>query len=930
MTDQEALREALIEVDLMRRREAEALRVSNMLLAAMERMTAADAPDAALEALMASAREAIEVEAVAILGPDRVIAQSTDPALIGLGFGEQAPDFARPRRIFELDPGWCPAPVVVAYGAMLAVPVPQDGATASVLCLAGARRSFTPADQRLLTRLAGLAGQAIAGLQLSRRNALLAAVIEGSSASVSIADARRTGMPLVYVNAAFERLSGYGRADALGRNCRFLNAEPHWSPVRSALRAAVLAREGGEFELDNRRRDGTMFRNQLTLFPVGGSPGAPDYLVATQIDVTERRRMEEERDLARRRLVSALSAAPNGFLVLDPDGRVVFANRRYRDFFEIGAEWLPGCAFADLWAARERALGIADAARSGQARLAALMAGREDAQEELDDGRILLINDRPLPVGGALSIAVDVTGLKATERLLRQRATAIDAVHDGIAITDTEGRFVYLNPSHCALFGHDGAERLIGCHWSVLYDAANAERLEREVMPELRRSGSWRGEIEGRARDGRSVEQELSLTLLDGVGLVCVTRDTSERRRDERERERLREQLVSAQRQEAVGQLAAGVAHDFNNVLSAISGSAALLLDDLGPDAAPGIAAHAKRIIAGGEAAAQLVRRLLRLGARDGETELIDLRTPLREALDLLRAGVPGRIALRVELPEEPVTVRLKASEVLQVVLNLCINARDAIGPASGEIGLTLAETEIDPDEPGPDLGSLEPGRRYARLSVGDSGCGMTPAQRAEIFRPYFTTKGDAGTGLGLAMVATVVQSAQGAVRVSSIPGEGTRFDIFWPLEAGAPRLPGPPMETATRLDGRLVLVVDDMPEIVQVIAATLERAGAEVAPCLDPADALEAVRDDPGIWDLVITDFDMPGRDGSKLAGEMRRMAPDLAILLCTALADWRGRGNARVFDAVLCKPVEPEALLKAAAAAMTARETALRGATG
>ncbi|MEM6486673.1 MAG: PAS domain S-box protein [Pseudomonadota bacterium] len=933
MTDKdEALREALIELKLLREREAAALRESNALLEGLSGMNAAETPDEAVPQLLGAIRASLGCDAVVLLSGPRgrgAISHATDPALIGVAMGDAPGARTRPMRVADTRrvDAWQGLAVPLSdYRAVLSVPIAMpDERLSAIVCFSRAPAAFTSGDQRLLRRLSVLAAQGLETLRLAERNALLAGVIDGSSASVAIADATREELPLVYVNDAFLALSGYARDEVLGANCRFLSAEDADSRERTRLRDAIRARGSGTFTLLNRRRDGTLFWNRLTLFAVRDRGGRATHLVATQTDITAERAAAAERDTARRRLISALSATSEGFIVLDPAGAVVFANPAYRDFFdETGGLFTDGTRFVDAWARRLMALGLGQptARTQARARLNALFGGAEDREEALPDGRILLVNDRPTDDGGAVSIATDITALKVTERVLAQRAAAIDATQDGIAVTDEDGRFVYMNPAHLAMFGYEAETEVLGRPWGILYAPEDAERIEREGMPMLLASGRWRGEIPGRTKTGAVVEQEASLTFLQGIGIVCVTRDVGERRRAERERERLGDQLQTAQRREAIGQLAAGVAHDFNNLLSVIGTSTALLEPDLSQD--PGKAGHIARIGAAAERAAALVRRLMDLAGKSTETRRIDMRTVLREASDLLRAGMPGSVSMTVEMPDTAVEVDADPTEMLQVILNLGINARDALGPGGGGVALRLCPPCDGEGRSGaaadPLIGIVQAGTRYAAIEVADTGKGMGEGERQRIFEPYYTTKGSEGTGLGLVVVSSVVAKVGGAVDVVSAPGRGSTFRIYWPLDHAAVAHPPDGEETiAVDLHGMLVLVCDDLPDVGRSIAALLEQAGAEVAVCEDPRDALDAVTEDPGSWGLVITDYDMPGMTGAELAEAVRRLAPAMPIVLCSALAE--AQRHAARADAVLAKPVTPARLQAAVARAIFAR---------
>jgi signal transduction histidine kinase len=447
-----------------------------------------------------------------------------------------------------------------------------------------------------------------------------------------------------------------------------------------------------------------------------------------------------------------------------------------------------------------------------------------------------------------------------------------------------------------------------------------AEVLEREVMPVVAAQGSWRGEMQGRTRTGDPVEQEVSLTLRPDGGLLCITRDVSERYHAEAERARLAGELEQAQRREMIGQLAAGLAHDFNNLLATISGSASLAAAGL--DSGSPAHAHAARILMATEQANGLVRRLLNLGSRKASVQRIDLRDPVREAADLARAGLPRGIVLETDLPDDACPADADPTEIVQIVLNLAINARDAMRQGGGRILVALAAAEPGATEFA--VGAMAPDQRCWRIVVADTGPGMTPDVAALVFKPYFSTKGAGGSGLGLASVRSLVASVGGAVRLITEPGEGARFEIFWPLEMRAPdaapvsglsRPSQPVLARVQALQGRRILLVDDAEDLLEVLTGFLEAAGALVAATTDPQDALEVLAEDPQSWDLVITDFDMPGLTGADVAHAVKAANPGLPVLLVTALPDWQSRARSADFTGVLGKPVTGRQLVETAA---------------
>lgn len=530
---------------------------------------------------------------------------------------------------------------------------------------------------------------------------------------------------------------------------------------------------------------------------------------------------------------------------------------------------------------------------------------------------------------GFAAIIRDVSARKAlegqraaTEARLAQQIAAIEASNDGIAVTDAAGNFIFMNRAHAAMFGFETAEALIGQPWCVLYDDANARLISDIAMPVLNENGRWRGEAQGRRCDGGAVDQEVSLSLSADGGIVCVTRDIGERLTLEREKARLREQLMLAQRQEAVGQLASGIAHDFNNLIAAIAGTASLLERIADPQ----VRRHALRIQSAAATATGLVDKLLALGRRAPDLKPVDLRAIVSSVRDLVVPSLADpQHRIEIDLPAAPVLARADDTELMQVVLNLALNSRDALpGSQAGRITLTLLEAAGHSPAGGVLVGAIPQGPA-ALIRVSDTGCGIAPDDIEQVFEPYYTRKGDAGTGLGLAVVAGIVANAGGAIAVSSRMGSGSVFEIWWPLQSIAEEAGALAIDGAADIDvlaGKAVLVVDDNPAVVETLVAMLEQAGAEPGPCLDPGDALAAVEEDPQAWDLVITDYDMPGMNGAALARAVRAIRCDLPLMLLSALprAHQRRAGDADLFDAVLGKPAGMEALVAAARTAMAA----------
>ena len=357
-----------------------------------------------------------------------------------------------------------------------------------------------------------------------------------------------------------------------------------------------------------------------------------------------------------------------------------------------------------------------------------------------------------------------------------------------------------------------------------------------------------------------------------------LTREMAERAEAEEARRAIEAKVLEVQKLESLGVLAGGIAHDFNNLLVAIMGNAGLALLDL-PEDSPA-RASIQDIETASRRAGELARQMLAYSGRSRfQIEPIELSELVRELLTLLQVSIGKGVILRLSLPDQPVVVDADAAQLRQVVMNLVINAADAIGDRSGTVTIRVHHLEATADylaDVHPEAG-LEPGH-YAALEVADTGMGMTPETQARIFDPFFTTK-FTGRGLGLAAVMGIVRGHRGALRVYSEIGLGSTFRIVLPLSAASP-LPSHGPERPWRGEGRVV-VVDDDPMVRNVARRLLESFGLTVQAVEGGPEALELVEADPQSVDAVLLDMTMPEMNGSEVFEHLRRIRPDLPVVL-------------------------------------------------
>ena len=449
---------------------------------------------------------------------------------------------------------------------------------------------------------------------------------------------------------------------------------------------------------------------------------------------------------------------------------------------------------------------------------------------------------------------------------------------DAIIGWTTEGIVTNWNSGAERMYGYAAAE-IVGRNVSVLSLPDRAGEAFAVVLDRLARGEHVEiFDTKARRKDGSILDISVSLSPIrspDGVvtGISSVARDITARNRAEAERLALQRQLHEAERLETLGRLAGGVAHDFNNVLAAITNYAGFIADE--SHDRPGVRADAEQIQAATLRAAALTRQLLIFTKRDvTQPEALDLNAAIAEIRDLLSTSVGAHIDLRIDPTLRLPAIRADRGQVGQILLNLAVNARDAM-PKSGTmtIGTSLAEL-------GPDDHRLPPGAspgRYVELTVRDTGAGMSAEVAERIFEPFFTTKpAGKGTGLGLSTVQSIVTAAGGLVTVESDEGVGATFRLYFPaidVIVGTPdAVPGDHPQRAT------ILVVDDEPALLEVTGRILRKNGYTTlhARTYEQALSLASTRD----FQLLLTDSIMPGMTGSTLAELITEMKPGMPVL--------------------------------------------------
>ncbi len=644
-------------------------------------------------------------------------------------------------------------------------------------------------------------------------------------------------------------------------------------------------------------------------------------LWSTALLLVQRKRSEVERHESEDRFSSFMNNTPTVAWMKDEKFNFVYVNEPFERFFKITSMQIKGKNDFELWPEP-----IAYELRQHDEKV--LSSGKNLETYEnvpLPDGSAhhWLVYKFPFQdadgrkfVGG---IAADVTERRIIEENLQNSELRFRSVWDnsadGMRLTDEKGIIIAVNKSFCELSGMTENE-LIGKPLTVTYECDTEEVIkiyrerfsDRSIPALLERSVAFRN---GRVLD---IEFVNSFIELQGQPPLClgIFRDISSRKKHEEQRLTLERKLLDGQKLESLGILAGGIAHDFNNLLTGILGNAGLSLmqtSDVSP-VQPYLVNIEKICLQ----AAELCKQMLAYSGRGHFViQQINLNALVEEMTQLLRISIAKKVVLKFDLAQNLPAVEADASQIRQVLMNLIINASEAIGDKSGVISIRtgvmhtdstyLSESYLSPDLPVGD---------YVYLEVADSGCGMSAATKAKIFDPFFTTK-FTGRGLGLAAVLGIVRGHKGVLKVYSEPDRGTTFKMLLPrLESPAQDLALPNSPSRDWRGSGTILVVDDEESVRTIAARMLELFGFSVLLAADGRQGVEVFRANQEIISAVILDMTMPHLNGEEAFREIRRIRSDARVMLVSGYSeqDTTDRFAGKNLDGFLQKPFKPDEL--------------------
>jgi PAS domain S-box-containing protein len=820
---------------------------------------------------------------------------------------------------------------------------------------------------------------------------------------VTEAEIEMPGPRIVFVNPAFERITGYAPAEAIGQSPRFLQGEKTDRQTLAEIHQALARGEPIKRQLLNYKKDGTEYWMDIDIVPVLDTAGKRTHFVAIERDITKRMEVESQLRWKTAFFEAQVNSSLDGIIVVNSEGKLVLQNRKMMELWNPPQEifdeldhrkrmaWVAGQVvnpeqfaekvaylyahpneisrdelelvngkhfdrytapvigcdqeyFGRIWAYRditerkqveekqraseERYRTLFDCAPDGivianptgvyidgNASICRMLGYTRDeligcnashivAQSEIPkiEGALIEIKKKslhhqewqfrrkdgllfpaevivtPMPDGNLLGMIRDTSERKRSEEQIAEQATFLDKAQDAIFVRDLDGKM---------LFWNKGAERMYGWARQEVVNRKMDEFLytqPKELAEAYRLTmgrGDWHGELRHLTKDGNELTIESRWTLIrDKEGLpksvLAINTDITEKKMIEA-------QFMRAQRMESIGTLAGGIAHDLNNILAPIVMSIELLKQTSNDPTSLNIL---KTIEVSAKRGADVVRQVLSFArGLEGERIEVQLKHLLNEVQSIIKDTFPKNIRLQFSVPNDIWTILGDPTQVHQILLNLCVNARDAM-PNGGSLCIDVENCVLDEHDAATSLQAKA--GHYVNINVTDSGTGIPPRLLEKIFEPFFTTKGiTMGTGLGLSTVMAIVKSHGGLINVYSELNKGTIFKVYLPAMEISPEARMEQLEQAAlpRGNGETVLLVDDEASILTITRQTLLAFGYHVLTATDGAEAVGVYAERKNEIAVVLTDMAMPIMDGAATIRALTKMNPKLKIIAASGL---------------------------------------------
>lgn len=701
---------------------------------------------------------------------------------------------------------------------------------------------------------------------------------------------------VVMINPVAERLTGWSETEARSKPLtevfNIVNEETRAkveNPVRRILRDGTVIGLANHTILIS--RDGTERAISDCGAPIYDREGRMAGVVLVFRDQTEERKAQRAMAEARSFAESIVATIREPLVILDASLRVISANRAFYRVFQVTPEETEGKLLYELgngqWDIPEL--------RKLLEEILPLNTSFDDYVVEYEfpgiGQKTMLLNPRRIyreenKTDMILLAIEDITERKSMEETLssseKRYRTVVESTSDAILLLDADRKIVSCNQAFSNLFGYDRSE-VEGKSARITHPSDESYRSLGEIAyPVVRKDGFFRGEWNFVRKDGKEIQTEFALSAIrssDGSisGLVSVIRDITERKH-------LEEQFRQSQKMEAIGQLAGGVAHDFNNILTVIKGVCQLSLLDI-KEGDP-LYENLKEIERSAERAANLTRQLLAFSRKQIlEPQVLNLNGLIKDLDKMLHRLLGEDIEIAIFLEEGLGRVRVDPGQIEQVIINLSVNARDAM-PRGGKLTIETTNMELDEEYARRHI-SVKPGS-YVMLSISDTGVGMRPEIKERIFEPFFTTKKmGKGTGLGLSTVYGIVKQSGGNIWVYSEPGHGTTFKIYLPRVDEPLEKPQKEAMGEIPKGSETILVVEDEETVRKLAVRLLKKQGYEVLEAQDGGRAFMLCEEYREPIHLILTDVVMPGMSGRKLVERLKEIHPEAKALYMSGYTD-------------------------------------------
>ena len=690
------------------------------------------------------------------------------------------------------------------------------------------------------------------------------------------------------VNPAYAKMCGFQSPDEMIAAIDDIQTDLYVDPDDRNIIKLLYEQIGvvRNFETQLKRRDGQKIWISANARAVRDDEDNILFYEGTVKDVTERKLAMDALRQSERRFSIAFHESPTPTIISSvSNGCYVDVNRSFLTMLGYEREEVIGRAAFDLgiWAEPEDRVGIIEKLQSdGRLRDEPLRLRTKSGEprDVLASASIIKLHGHNL----ILSLFQDITERKRTEERLRESEQRyrdfFQTSRDCVFISSPEGDWLDFNDAAMELFGFADRTELMRVKIQDLYEHPEQRR---DLLRRIEEAGFIKDfPVNLRRKDGTVIQALLtSVGRKDEHGNLVHHQGTI---KDVTRQRALEARLQQAHKMEAIGTLAGGIAHDFNNILGIIVGFTEMALLELPESSRP--KEHLQKALDGIHRAERLVEQIVAIG-RPGhqQRQPLQIVNLVKDSLRLLQTSLPESIEIREKLDSKG-SILAEPSEVQQLILNLCANASHAMKEREGVLEISLQDVAVETAQV-LDYGDLFPGR-YVRLMVKDTGLGIDPSIRDRIFDPYFTTgPSGEGSGLGLSIVHSTVMSYGGALKIDSIAGEGTSFEVYLPavepeLEKGGQRT-----LRAVPLGRGRILFVDDEFALMDVGRQMLTRLGYQVLALSNPREALITFVDRPGQFDVVITDMTMPQMSGVELARRMMEVRPDIPVILCTGYSE-------------------------------------------